>query len=90
MASFNSNEEAQLAIEETIGRIDQILNEDLYPVEETERTLELWIETFGKMPDYLEKKERLLSFEMALTDAEIYILHYKSLHENLAFSTSED
>ena len=89
MASFNSNEEAQLAIEQTTGQICLILNEDLYPVEESERTLKLWIETFGKMPDYLEKKERLLSFKMVLTDAEIYIIHYKSLHKNLVFSMKD-
>jgi hypothetical protein len=75
MAKFNSIEEAQKAMHSSNEEINSILNEDLYPIEESKRTVDLWMSTYGSDPRSLETKQKLSALEMTATDAEIYCIY---------------
>ena len=75
MAKFNSVEEANKIMISSNKEIKLILNEDLYPIEESKRTIELWMSTYGNDAGSLDKKRKLCSLEMTATDAEIYCLY---------------
>ncbi len=77
MATFKSVSHAKKSMTIAKGNIDRIINADLEPVPEDERSLDLWFSTIGKHPEYLEKKYLLEKYERNYLDAEIYLMYSK-------------
>jgi hypothetical protein len=84
MARFDSLEEALRVKQEATQQIDEILNKDLYPIEESKRSIDMWMQTYGKDPEQRQSKQLLSSLEMNAVDAEIHCLHLQSMNHSIS------
>ena len=78
MATFKSISHARKSMTFAKNKIEQMLAQDLEPVEDRHRTLDLWFNTVGRLPEYADRKTRLQALEKDVMDAEIYLLYAKS------------
>ena len=79
MSKFRSVDEAQNLIVNLTSQVEQILDRDLSTISKDSRSIDLWMEEFGRNEDYKATKELLMTMEMTLVDAEIFCLHNSKL-----------
>lgn len=80
MAKLTSNVEAMQNILTANENIDKILQEDLAHIDSKERSIDLWLEKFGKDESLESRKKQLIKQEMIKTDAEIFLNFQQSLN----------
>ena len=73
MARFQSPVEAMKEIDQSKDKISEILTRDLAGMPNESFTIDMWLERFGHDRSLKSIKDELIRYEMAITDAEIYL-----------------